>query len=162
MSQEEFAEHIEDGVSEIVKPSAASMLNWHRPSRLRRASTSSPRPYSSLVNVSSPTTKRSGHLLAVPGRSPFPRSSNWRSSFSRAARRPRILARFRFRIGGGQLRLGYKLDRPEEVLRGPARSAADEIREADRHRRTERHAAGWRRNPSAGPRVAKATTTTPP
>lgn len=43
--------------------------------------------------------------------------------------RYRIAARFRFRVNGGQLKLGYVLDRPQSVLRDALDGVAERIAE---------------------------------
>lgn len=116
MTQTEFAEHIEEGLNEIVNPDAATMLEIAQSFQAHTAAAfrSSTRlqsgeqrlQYDETVNASA----GSGDLL-VPTEielsiAPF------------VNEKPvSVLARFRFRIPSGRLSLGYKLIRPDAVVR---------------------------------------------
>ena len=117
VNQLKFAEHLEDGVANIVQPSAADMIELAQSFQAARS-----------VDFKSATRLQSGEQqfrfeetlnanagrqgqIAVPkdlvlGLQPFEGSDTYR-----------VTARFRYRLDGGKLLLGYKLDRPQDVLR---------------------------------------------
>lgn len=118
VSQERFAEHIDQGLDEIVEPAAADMLeiaqSFHATtdanfrSSLRLASGEQQLQYDETVAASAgqsgalqvPTT----FLLAL---APFV-----------ADDQPyKVAARLRFRLSSGKLTLGYVLDKPHRVQR---------------------------------------------
>jgi uncharacterized protein YfdQ (DUF2303 family) len=128
VGQEAFAEHIEDGVREIVTPDAASMLeiaqtfHAHTDAQFRQAT----RLASGQVNLryDEETTARAGTNgeMEVPsvftlGISPFLGEQPYE-----------VTARLRFRVSGGTLRIGYKLDRPEQILRDAMLAIAERLR----------------------------------
>jgi uncharacterized protein YfdQ (DUF2303 family) len=130
MSQEEFAEHIEDGAPEIVKPDAAAMLEL---AQTFQAKTGVDFKSSSVLQSGERQLTYNEEIKASAGGAgqiTVPSIIELSLAAFEGGKKTKILARFRFRIGGGQLRIGYKLDRPEEVLREAVRSTADEIREA--------------------------------
>ncbi len=130
MSQEDFAEHIEDGAPEIVKPDAATMLEL---AQTFQAKTGVDFKSSSVLQSGERQLTYNEEIKASAGGAgqiTVPSIIELSLAAFEGGKKTKILARFRFRIGGGQLRIGYKLDRPEEVLREAVRSAADEIREA--------------------------------
>ncbi|MEY9876581.1 uncharacterized protein YfdQ (DUF2303 family) [Streptacidiphilus sp. MAP12-33] len=118
LSQTEFAEHLEDHCAELVAPPAAEMLEVAQSiqaatkvdfkSGTRLASGQRQLEYVETVQA------RAGQKgqLTIPdtfeiGLVPFEGSAPYR-----------VTARFRYRIEGeGQLKLGYRLDRPDNVLR---------------------------------------------
>lgn len=127
-SQTEFAEHIEDGVREIVTPDAATMLELaqtfsaHTDAQFRTAT----RLQSGQVNLryDEETTARAGTNgeIEVPstfvlGVAPFYGEPAWE-----------VNARLRYRVSGGTLLIGYKLERPDAVLRDAMEQIADRLR----------------------------------
>lgn len=118
MSQESFAEHLEDHSAEIVSPPAAEMLEVAQSIQAAtkvdfKSGTRLSSGQRQLEYVET-TTARAGQKgqLTIPdtfeiGLVPFEGSAAYR-----------VTARFRYRISGeGQLKLGYRLDRPDSVLR---------------------------------------------
>lgn len=116
VGQVEFAEHIEDGVGEIVTPAAADMLeiaqsiHAHTQASFRSANRLQDGQvqvaYDEAVDASA---GKSGDLkipsefeLAI---APFVGGQPYK-----------VTARLRYRVGGGQLKIGYKLDRPHLVV----------------------------------------------
>lgn len=127
--QEEFAEHIEDGTAEIVRPDAADMLelaqSFHAKTTV--AFRTAARLADGQVQLrydeeTSATAGPSGELdvpadfdlLLAPfvGESPTV-----------------VLARLRYRIAGGHLRIGYKLDRPDKVVREARERIASKLQD---------------------------------
>jgi len=131
LNQEDFAEHLQDGILEIRDPNAATMLeiaqtvqgktkaDWKTARRLDNGEVSF--AYQEEIQASA---GRSGHLeipatftLAIApfyGEQPY-----------------EIGARLRYRIREGNLSIGYKLDRPHEVLVAVLGGMATRLREQD-------------------------------
>ncbi|MCG0066269.1 YfdQ family protein [Streptomyces tricolor] len=117
MGQEQFAEFLEDHLPELLEPAAATMLEiaqsiqgvakaeFHSGTRLASGERK-------LAYVETVTAKagQKGELVIpetfVIGLVPFEGSEGYR-----------LTARLRYRINGGPLQLGYKLERPADVLR---------------------------------------------
>lgn len=116
MEQEAFAEHIEDRAIDIVKPSGAEMLelaqNFHATtggqfkSSKRLSSGESQLEYHVEINA---TAGKKGQL-EIPEKFELALIPFY------GAVAYRVIARLRYRIGGGHLSLSYKLERPEELL----------------------------------------------
>jgi uncharacterized protein YfdQ (DUF2303 family) len=116
LSQTEFAEHIEDRAVDIVQPSGAEMLELAQSitatvgvefeSSKQLSSGERQLEFKETVNAKAGTRGR----LDIPtvielALVPF-----------EGAPRYKVTARFRFRINGGDLRLSYALERPEDVV----------------------------------------------
>lgn len=117
LSQTDFAEHIEDGLLEIIEPVAAEMLElaqtFHAHSTAAFKSSTILSSGQRQLVYEETTTAAAGHLanITVPseftlGIAPYEGLPAYR-----------IKARFRHRTAGGQLALGYILDRPQDVLK---------------------------------------------
>lgn len=118
LPQEQFAEHLEDHCAELVAPPAAEMLevaqSIQAASKVDFKSGTRLASGERQLEYVETTTARAGQKgqLKIPdtfeiGLVPFEGSAPYR-----------VTARFRYRISGeGQLKLGYRLDRPENVLR---------------------------------------------
>ena len=117
LDQSAFAEHIENRLVDIVEPLAADMLelaqSFHATSDVTFKSSkrlnSGERQLQYREQIDA-TAGRDGQL-AIPetfriGLQPFEGADKFG-----------ITARFRYRIDNGHLRIGYKLERPEDVLR---------------------------------------------
>lgn len=117
VGQVAFAEHIEDGLLEIHDPDGAYILELaqtfhaHTNITFRQAHTlaSGERQFEYVEN----TTAGAGRAqdLTIPkelilGIAPFEGTQPYK-----------VVARLRYRLADGNLNLGYKLDRPHEVLR---------------------------------------------
>lgn len=122
-SQAEFSDFIEDHVADIVEPAAATMLEIARRFDATKGLefTSGQSPESGEIRLAYIETiaARAGSRgdLAIPetmqlGLAPFDGGDLYR-----------VEARFRYRITDGKLQLGYRLTRPDLVLR----TAFDEI-----------------------------------
>lgn len=117
MDQETFAEHVEDGMSEIVEPSAAELLDivttmqghtnaeWKNAVRLQDGSVQF------VYNEEATATAGGNGELQIPqtfklGIAPFLGEDRYA-----------LTARLRYRVKSGKLEIGYKLDRPGDVVR---------------------------------------------
>lgn len=129
MGQAEFAEHVEDGMTEIVEPSGADLfeiaqtLQANQTTKVRSGvRLSDGRVQFEYVEDGEATAGQDGRLsvpetfrLAIPpfiGEEPIS-----------------ITARLRYRTAGGNVRLGYKLDRPEEEARAALERIAIALRD---------------------------------
>lgn len=128
-SQTEFAEHIEDRMVDIVDPEAAILLElaetFEATNRVRFESSkilSSGQRQLTYKEQIEASAGRTGQLEIpkefVLGLKPFEGSDGFK-----------VTARLRYRINDGELRIGYKLVRPEDVLREAFDSVAQSIRE---------------------------------
>lgn len=115
MDQETFAEFLEDHVPELLEPSSADMLEIAQSFQANtKVDFQSANRLSSgqrqFQYIETQTTKAGQKgQLTVPetftiGLVPFEGSDGYK-----------LTARLRFRIGQDKLRLGYKLDRPDEI-----------------------------------------------
>lgn len=127
LSQEAFAEHVEGGLQQIEQPDAADVLelaqSFHATtsasfrSSIRLASGAQQLRYEEDVEASA---GRSGELT-VPTTivlllAPFLGEAE-----------VQVVARFRFRVAGGKLTLGYKLEQPEKIVRDALEGIADKL-----------------------------------
>lgn len=128
VDQEAFAEHIEEGLTEIAEPAGADLLEiaqslratksaaWRSERRLQNGEAKL--EYVEEINASA---GRTGDMT-IPG------------SFTLVlpvleGSEPRMVkARLRFRLNGSTLRLGYLLDKPDEVVRAAVDRELDEVR----------------------------------
>ena len=126
VGQLEFAEHIEDNVAAIVRPTGAEMLEL---AQSFEASTK--------VDFKSATILGSGQRGLVfeetvaakagqRGQIEIPTTFELGLQPFEGSDRYKVTARFRYRIREGNLQIGYTLERPEAVLR----NAFDDVRHA--------------------------------
>lgn len=117
LGQTQFAEHIEDNLADIVTPDGATMLEiaqtFQAHSNVRfesqRLLSSGQRQFVYVEDTTASAGTKGD--IEVPkeltlGLAPFEVGELYK-----------VTARIRFRIDSGSLRLGYKLDRPEDILR---------------------------------------------
>lgn len=128
-TQREFAEHLEEGIDEIREPSAAELLEVAQ--TMQATVTAEFRSASRLhdgtivAQWAETVDARAGQAgdLTIPqqitlGIAPFYGEQPYA-----------ITARVRYRIAQGELRIGYKLDRPDVVVRDCLTSIRDRIKE---------------------------------
>jgi uncharacterized protein YfdQ (DUF2303 family) len=127
MSQEAFAEHIEDGLLELVEPAAADMLelaqtveatkgaNFRSAIRLQDGQVQA--KYEETIDAkagqSGQLTIPTEFTLAIApflGENPYS-----------------VSARFRYRLNSGRLTLGYRLERPDAVIRDALTKIAERL-----------------------------------
>lgn len=130
VNQEQFASHIEDGLAEIVDPSAADMLDlaqtFHATTSARfkgghrLASGARQLVYEEEIDASAGDQPGT---LAIP---------EWITLTMRpffGAEKYEVRARFRFKLAAGNLTLGYKLERPSDVERAAFGDVRDAVAE---------------------------------
>lgn len=117
LGQHEFAEHLEDRLVDVVNPSGADMLELAQ-------------TFQATIGVSFESSKQlaSGERqleyketvesrAGRRGQLSIPRDFELGLVPFEGAEAYKVTARFRYRITDGALRVGYLLDRPEDVLR---------------------------------------------
>jgi uncharacterized protein YfdQ (DUF2303 family) len=116
LTQTEFAEHIEDRAVDIVQPSGAEMLELAQSitATVGVAFESSKQLSSGerQLEYKETVTAKAGSR----GRLDIPTSIELGLVPFEGAPKYKVTARFRFRINGGDLRLSYSLERPEDVV----------------------------------------------
>jgi uncharacterized protein YfdQ (DUF2303 family) len=126
MRQVEFAEHIEDNLADIVEPDGATMLEIaqtfqaHTNVRFESSRLLSSGQRQFVYVEDTAATAGSKGDIEVPkeltlGLAPFEVGEAYK-----------VTARIRYRLSSGDLLLGYKLDRPEDILR---QAFADVVKE---------------------------------
>lgn len=130
VDQKAFALHVEDGLKEIIRPSAADMLDLAQTFQATTAAkfkggqrlATGERQFTYEEDIDAKAG--SAGQVAIPDTftlriSPF---------FGAAA--VDIDARFRFQLRAAELKLGYKLDRPDDVARQAFRTCVEDVAEA--------------------------------
>lgn len=126
--QTQLAEHIEDNAPDIVQPTAAEMLeiaqSFQANSKVTFESTQFLANGQRALHYREDTEAKAGRKgdLTIPAEfalalQPFVGSETYR-----------VVARFRYRISDGRLAIGYKLNRPADVLRAAFGDIVGEIR----------------------------------
>ena len=125
LSQTAFAELIEDRLLDITRPAAADVLelvqDFHVASTGRFQSRQPLAGGSTAFTYTDEQTARGGAKLEIPKQlvlqlEPFV-----------GAQAVELIARFRYRMRDGQLALGIKLSRPEDVIRSAFGDICDQV-----------------------------------
>lgn len=127
--QEEFAEHIEDGLTEIAEPSGAELLEI---AQTFHASTSAQFRQASRLRDGRIQVRYDEEVNAAAGSSgelTIPEEISLVLSPYVGEQPVELVARLRYRVRGGNLAIGYKLDRPERVKREALERIADRVTE---------------------------------
>lgn len=127
LDQSTFAEHIEDRAIDIIRPAAADMLELAETFQANigvqfessKALSSGERQFEYREQVDAKAGRR-GHLE-------IPKDFDIAVRPFEGADVYKVLARFRYRITDGVLRIGYKLERPTDVLREAFLGVVSEI-----------------------------------
>ena len=133
VGQEQFAEHIEESITELVDPDAATMLEIAQ--SIQATTTASFRSATRLANgeiqmkYDEEVDAKAGRAgqLEIPSRftlaiAPFYGEEPYQ-----------VTARLRYRVSGGKLAIGYRLDKPHEVLLDSLHHIAARLREKFAH-----------------------------
>jgi uncharacterized protein YfdQ (DUF2303 family) len=116
LDQEAFAEHVEDGQLDVTSPGAAELLEivstmqGHTKAEWKNAVRLSDGQVQFVYSEESTATAGGAGELQIPATfklaiAPF-----------RGENAYELTARLRYRMSGGKLRIGYRLDRPADVL----------------------------------------------
>jgi len=117
LGQVDFAEHVEARLPDFINPTGADMLelaqSFHATRSVKFESSRRLQSAETQLEYREETQAQAGKRgdIAIPNTFelalvPFDGASPYK-----------VTARLRYRIGDGQLRIGYVLDRPEDVLR---------------------------------------------
>lgn len=115
--QDDFAEHIEDGVADIVTPDGATMLEV---AQSFHASMSTQFKSGKRLRDGNVQLQRMENTTATAGEDgdiEVPSVFVIRLAVFEGEDPIDLTARLRYRVRSGQLSIGYKLDRPDRVLR---------------------------------------------
>lgn len=127
MGQEQFAEHVEVGLDDIQEPSGADVLEmaqtfhaktnstFRQATRLASGETQFQYDEEIQAKAGATGTMEIPSVLML-GLAPFVGEKPYK-----------VIARVRYRISGGKLSLGYKLDRPDLVRRDALETIADRL-----------------------------------
>lgn len=114
-SQTTFAEHLEVGAGEIVDPPAATMLElaetFHANTKVTFTSSHVLSSDQRALEYREQTEASAGRTGSIT----VPKSFTLALAVFEGDVRREILARLRFSTSGGQLKIGYSLDRPDEL-----------------------------------------------
>lgn len=128
IGQEDFAEHIEDGVGEITEPDGATMLeiaqSFHATTNASFRAAHRLADGQVQVQYDEEVTASAGKK----GELQIPQTFKLAVAPFVGEDRYALTARLRYRIQGGKLRIGYKLDHPERALRDAVELIAERLR----------------------------------
>lgn len=116
LDQAKFAEHIEDRAIDIINPSAADMLEL---AQTFQATTGVEFKSSKRLSSGESQIEYREQIDATAGKAgklEIPEKFELAIVPFYGAQAYKVIARLRYRIGGGHLLLSYKLERPEELL----------------------------------------------
>lgn len=127
LPQEAFAEHIEQGLPEVVRPDGADLLEI---AQTLHATTNA--SFRSAIRLSDGTvqTQYDEEREASAGRKgemTIPTEFELAIAPFLGEEREAVTARLRYRLNGGRLSLGYQLVRPHEVIRRTLDRVADQL-----------------------------------
>ncbi|HET7690007.1 MAG TPA: DUF2303 family protein [Nocardioidaceae bacterium] len=117
LSQSDFAEHIEERAIDIISPSAAEMLEL---AQHFQATTGVTYESSKLLSSGERQFEYKETIDAKAGKRgqlEIPKEFQLALTPFEGADPYRIVARFRYRLDNGVLRIGYRLERPSDLLR---------------------------------------------
>lgn len=129
LDQSTLAEHFESRSIDIVRPTAADMLEL---AQSFRATTSSSFESSKRLSDGQRQFEHRETIDAQAGKKgqlTIPETFELGLKPFEGADAFKVTARFRYRITDGVLRIGYKLDRPEDVLRQAFLSVVENVEE---------------------------------
>jgi uncharacterized protein YfdQ (DUF2303 family) len=127
VDQQTFAEHLEEGLTEIAEPDGASMLELAQSFHATTNATfrSARRLQSGAVQVQYDEEVQAS--AGASGELEVPTEFTLAVAPFVGDEPTAVTARLRFRAAGGTLQLGYKLERPEEVERQSLERAHDRL-----------------------------------
>lgn len=129
LSQVAFAEHIEDGMAEIVEPDGATMLEL---AQSIQATTEASFRSATRLSDGQVGFRYDEETTATAGRSgqlEIPQTFELGLAPYVGEDRYTLRARLRYRVGSGNLTIGYRLDRPHEITRDAIAQIAQRLAE---------------------------------
>jgi uncharacterized protein YfdQ (DUF2303 family) len=125
--QEDFAEHIEDGLTEIADPTGAELLEI---AQTFHATTAAQFRQATRLSDGRIQVRYDEEIDAKAGTSgelAIPQEITLLLAPYVGEEAVELKARLRYRVSGGALRIGYKLDRPERVIRDALEHIAERL-----------------------------------
>ena len=129
LDQSTFAEHLEDRAIDIIRPTAAEMLEL---AQTFQATIGVKFESSKLLSSGERQLEYREQVDAKAGRAgqlEVPKDFELALTPFEGASPYRVVARFRYRIQDGVLRVGYRLERPADMLRDAFLGVVDKIEE---------------------------------
>jgi uncharacterized protein YfdQ (DUF2303 family) len=128
-TQRDFAEHIEEGLTEIRTPSAAEVLEF---AQTMQATVTADFKQASRLDDGTITMQWAEHVDARAGKAgdvTIPQEIILGIAPFYGEQPYEVRARIRYRIAGGDLKIGYALDRPDVVVRDCLMGIRDRLRD---------------------------------
>jgi uncharacterized protein YfdQ (DUF2303 family) len=129
MPQGAFADHIEEGVRQIVAPDAATMLELAQSFHASTDATFRSRVVLASGEVRMAYDEKIDAQAGQDGSITIPQEFELAISPFVGEDPYKVMARFRYRVGGGDLTLGYALIEPELVVRDCLEKIAERLTE---------------------------------
>lgn len=146
LTQVSFAELIEDGLSQIVSPPAADMLEVAQSFEAKRSADFESGTRLSSGDVSFRYTETTQAKAGQKGDLEVPAAFVLRLPVFEGGALVELKARLRYRISNTGLQIGYKLDRPDELQRAAVEAVAQDVTAA-----LAEHEGDWRVVAGAAP-----------
>jgi uncharacterized protein YfdQ (DUF2303 family) len=127
MGQQEFAEHIEDGLLEIVRPDGATMLELAQSIQGTVSAEFQAAHRLQDGNVGVQYIEQTAARAGQKGELEIPATFELAISPFLGEEPVQLAARLRYRIRSGGLAIGYKLDRPEKAILDCIDAIADRL-----------------------------------
>lgn len=129
LPQVAFAEHIENRLIDIAKPPAAEMLEMAQSFQAKRSLAYESSQALSTGEVQFEYKETLGASAGKKGRLEIPKVFTLGLAPFEGTLPYEVTARLRYRIEDATLKIGYQLDRPEDVLRAAFADVIDQIAE---------------------------------
>lgn len=130
LDQQVFAEHIEDRSVDVVRPTGAEMLElastFEATTRMEFKEATNLGSGQKQLRYEETVQARSGQTGTIE----IPTTFDVALQPFEGGDAYKVVARFRYRINGGKLALGFKFERPEDVLRKAFTDRMDAVAEA--------------------------------
>lgn len=127
LKQEDFAEHIEDRLIDIVDPPAATMLELAQSFQAARSGRFEAAKRLSNGQTTLEWRETIDATAGSANRIPIPDTFDIALQAFEGSGVYRVTARLRYRIQQGGLLMGYKLNRPEDILRRGFQDVVDAV-----------------------------------
>ncbi|WP_159622701.1 DUF2303 family protein [Ruania rhizosphaerae] len=128
VDQQTFAEHIENRLVDIVKPTGADMLELAQTFQATKSAAFDSSQRLSTGEVQLSYKEQVDAKGGKSGRMDIPETFELGLIPFEGAKAYRVVARFRYRLHESVLRVGFVLERPEDVLRAAFDDVLDAIR----------------------------------
>lgn len=127
LKQVDFAEHIEDRLTDIKVPTGAEMLELAQSFQAKRAVTFESSKALSTGQVELEYRETIDAKAGQKGRLSIPQTFDLAIAPFEGSPAYKVTARLRYRINAGDLLLGYTLDRPEDILDAAFSDVLDQV-----------------------------------